>query len=180
MRSSPSFVTEVPLQVETWQAEKLQARLEVARQVYNACLGECLKRARRLRESRLYRAAKKTRERQARQDKFRAARQRVGFEEYALHAWAKQFTHSWIGEHLDSHVIQKLASRAFDGVDQYVYGQRGKPRFKSKNQLDSLSSLEGKSNATGIRWNSEKQQVTWFGLILPAIIDEKDPSSSMA
>src|SRR5258708_14057242 len=43
---SPSFVCEVPLQVNRAQERILLARLEAARQVYNACLGEARRRVR--------------------------------------------------------------------------------------------------------------------------------------
>ena len=56
---TPSFVTEMPLQVSPSQERVLLARLEAARQVYNACLGEGLKRLELLRQSRLYQAARK-------------------------------------------------------------------------------------------------------------------------
>src|SRR5258706_14047885 len=39
-RHTPSFVCEVPLRVSRTQERTLLARLEAARQVYNACLGE--------------------------------------------------------------------------------------------------------------------------------------------
>jgi hypothetical protein len=45
-------------------------------------------------------------------ERFREARTRHGFSEYALHAYAQQFDQSWLGEHLDSLAIQALASRA--------------------------------------------------------------------
>jgi len=41
---TPSFVLELPLRVTPTQEKRLLARLETARQVYNGCLGESLKR----------------------------------------------------------------------------------------------------------------------------------------
>jgi hypothetical protein len=60
-----------------------------------------------------------------------------------------------------------LASRAFKVVQDYAFGKHGKPRFKGKNQLDSV---EGKSNKTGILWCD--QQVA-FLLTFCADIDPK-------
>lgn len=37
---TPSFICEIPLRVAPAEARILNARLEAARQVYNACLGE--------------------------------------------------------------------------------------------------------------------------------------------
>src|SRR5215469_8913350 len=48
---TPSFVCELPLRVNCAQGRILVARLEAARQVYNACLGEARRRVRLVRES---------------------------------------------------------------------------------------------------------------------------------
>jgi hypothetical protein len=37
---TPSFVTEIPLRLNPVQKRTLSVRLDCARQVYNACLGE--------------------------------------------------------------------------------------------------------------------------------------------
>lgn len=175
--TTPSFVTELPLKTSPAQERVLVIRLDCARQVYNACLGEALKRLALLRQSKAYQAAGKLPKgpkgsppAKARAVAFGKARAAVGFSEYGLHAYARQFGHSWLGEHLDSHVIQKLATRAFNAVNEYALDRRGRPRFKGKNQFDSL---EGKTNRNGIRWRDD--QVEWLGLLLPAIIDDRDP-----
>ena len=117
---TPSFVTEIPLRTTPSDERCLLARLEAARQAYNACLGESLKRLALLRQSKAYQSARKMPRGQknspkakARSKAFRQANRAVGFHEYDLHAYAAQFNHCWIGEHLDINSIQKLASRAF-------------------------------------------------------------------
>jgi putative transposase len=179
-----TYVSEIPLRASSRQESCLLARLEAARQVYNACLGESLKRLGLLRQSKAYRAAKKMprgrtgkgatpKQREmakARASVFRQANAAVGFREYDLHAYAKQFNHCWLGDHLDINTIQKLATRAFKAVQQYGFGKRGRPRFKGRNQMDSV---EGKSNASGIRWR--EPCVEWLGLKMEAIVDEGDP-----
>jgi putative transposase len=179
-----SFITELPLRVTPTCERRLLARLEAARQVYNACLGESLKRLALLRQSKTYQAAQKMRRgrtgkgstqkqrkmAKARARAFREANVAVGFCEYDLHAYAKQFNHCWLGEHLDINTIQKLATRAFKAVQQHAFGKRGRPRFKGRNQMDSV---EGKSNTFGIRWR--EPCVEWLGLKLEAIIDRHDP-----
>lgn len=174
---TPSFVTELPLQTTSTDEKRLRARLEAARQVYNACLGESLKRLDLLRQSKAYQSAKQmprgqknSAKARSRNRAFRQANSAVGFHEYDLHAYATQFNHCWIGEHLDINTIQKLATRAFKAVQQYAFGHRGRPRFKGKNQMDTI---EGKSNSSGIRWREPR--VEWLGLNLEAIIDHDDP-----
>src|SRR5258706_14596473 len=126
---TPSFIVELPLMVDSKQEAVLLARLEAARQVYNACLGEALARRERLLHEQGYQAARAMKGGAARRQAFAEAMKAAGFEEYALHEDGAQFGHSWLGEHLDSLVVQKLASRAFYAVEQNHYGVRGRARF---------------------------------------------------
>jgi putative transposase len=181
---TPSFVLELGLRATAVQEKQILARLEAARQVYNACLGESLKRLELLRQSKAYRAARKmvrgrtgagaTQEQKqkarARARAFRKANGAVNFREYDLHAYAKQFNHCWIGQHLDINTIQTLATRVFQAVQQHAFGKRGHPRFKGRRQMDSV---EGKNNASGIRWR--EPYVEWLGLKLEAVINPNDP-----
>ena len=57
-RHTPSFVCEVPLRVSRAQERTLLARLEAARQVYNACLGEARRRVRLVRQSKAFQRAR--------------------------------------------------------------------------------------------------------------------------
>ena len=171
---TPSFILELPLRVTSTQERRLLAQLEAARQVYNACLGESLKRLALLRQSKAYQAARKLpqgpKKARTRTLAFREANGAAGFREYDLHAYAAQFNHCWLGDHLDINTIQKLATRAFKAVQQHSFGRRGRPRFKGRNQMDTV---EGKSNGSGIRWR--EPSVEWLGLKLEAIIDPDDP-----
>jgi putative transposase len=167
-RRTPSFVCEVPLQVGPAQQHLLQARLEAARALYNACLGEARKRWRLVQQSRAYQHARslprRTPERTA---AFTSARAKYGFTEAALQAYGKECRHAsdWIEEHLDASVCQALASRAYRAVLRMALGQAKRVRFKGMGQLDTV---EGKSNATGLVWRSDR--VVWRGLTLLAYL----------
>lgn len=166
-----SFVCELPLILSGDDERVLSVRFDTARQAYNACLSESLRRLDLMRQSKAYRAACKLPKGKARTAAFRATNERFSFREYDLHTWAKDhISHEWLGEHLDSLTVQKIATRAFQAAQQYAFGKRGHPRFKSVNQLDSV---EGKTNTSGIRWCGD--HVEWTGLELPAIIAVDDP-----
>lgn len=170
---TPSFVTEIPLIVSAAQEKVLLARLEAGRQIYNACLGEALKRLALYKQSKLYQQARKLPKGKLRNETFNQARQAVGYTEYALQSYANQLRQGkkgWLGKHLDSHTTQKLGTRAFKAVEKVNFYQAKRVRFKGKNQLDSL---EGKSNSAGLRWRSET--LCWSGLKLPAKIKNNDP-----
>src|SRR5215472_12948861 len=169
-KRTPSFVCEVPLRVSPAQERTLLARLEAARQVYNACLGQARRRVRLVRESKAFQHARTLpRDDPARKDHFSQARAQHGCSEYALHAYAQQFGHSWLGAHLDSLAIQTLASRAYRAANRLLLGQARRVRFKGRHQLDTV---EGKTNTNGIRWRAD--HVEWTGLMLPARLNRRD------
>src|SRR5215472_7526763 len=152
------------------QERILLARLEAARQVYNACLGEARQRVQLVRESKAFRAARTlAKDDPERTPLFRAARQQHAFSDYALQAYAQQFGHSWLGEHLDSHVLQMLATRAYGAANRLLLGKARRVRFKGRHQLDSV---EGKTNAAGMRWCTD--HLEWSGLVVPARLDPRD------
>ncbi|MFX4302321.1 RNA-guided endonuclease TnpB family protein [Alicyclobacillus tolerans] len=169
---TPSFVCEVPLRVTRRQERTLEARFEAGHQLYNALLGEARKRLSLVRQSIWYTKAKKSTDKKARQAHFAAVRQAHGFSAYALEAFADEMRRTtWLGDHLDSHVAQKLAKRAFEAVQKVAFGKAKMVRFKGKR---GLHSLEGKSNAACIRWRNDR--VLWNGLELPmAKGAESDP-----
>jgi putative transposase len=165
-----SFVCEVPLRVSPAQERILLARLEAARQVYNACLGEARKRVRLVRESKAFQHARTLpRDDPERKMRFREARALHACSEYALHAYAQPFVHSWLGEHLDSLTIQRLSSRAYQAANRLLVGKARRVRFKGRHQLDTV---EGKTNTSGIRWCGTR--VEWKGLVLSAQLDPRD------
>ena len=169
-KRTPSFVCEVPLRVTPAQERTLLTRLEAARQVRVTCLGQARRRVRLVRESKAYQHARTLpRDDPARKARFREARTQHGFSEYALHAYAQQFGHAWLGEHLDSLVIQTLASRAYRAANQLLLSRARRVRFKGRHQLDTV---EGKTNTSGIRWCGT--HVEWTGLLLPARLDPHD------
>jgi transposase len=139
--------------------------------MYNACLGEAMRRIRLIRQSKGFTLARSLNSNNPeRKVLFKRARERYDFSEYALHSYSTQLRHSWLGDHIDSNTAQKLATRAYKAVEKVLFGQAKKVRFKGKNQMDSV---EGKSNKSGIRWKGEA--VEWGGLELKALISENDP-----
>jgi hypothetical protein len=174
---STTFICELPLRLSSADERVMAVRFDVARQSYNACLSEALRRLALMRESKVYQAAcklpkgeKYSRLAKERTAAFRFANARFGFREYDLHAWAgKQIKRQWLGKHLDINTVQKLATRAFQATQDYAVGKHGRPRFKGRYQLDSL---EGKSNQAGIRWRDD--HIEWSGLHLAASIDPQD------
>ncbi len=168
---TPTFVCTISLKVTPANERHLLVRLDCARMVYNACLGEALRRLQIMQQSPEYKEVyQMPRHSPQRMKAFDALRLKYDFREYAMHTYAGQFVHSWINQHLESRTIYKMASRAFRVAKRYSFGRIGKPHFKRKGEL---SSVESQTNKSGIIWRGDR--VRWWGLELPALIDPKDP-----
>ena len=166
--TSSSFVTVVELAATGAQAKKLRSKFEAARQVYNACLGEALKRLRLMREARAWQRAGQMPKGKERTTVYRELQQQFGFREYDLHKWCTQFTRSWINEHIGSKTVNAIASRAFKAAEEFLYaaGKRRPPRFRRRGELRSV---EGKAGSC-CHWKGD--HIAWKGVSVPAIIED--------
>jgi transposase len=169
---SDCFVHELELEVYEEERSILNTRFISGAMLYNGCLQECLKRCQLMQQSQEYQKARRLPKQTAeRKQLFRKAIERHGFDEYKIHRWLTQYLKTFpFYEHLDSTICQKLASRAFIATRDFSVGLRGRPRFKNTKRMRSL---EGKSNATGIRF--KEGMILWKGLKLKPIYDLKDP-----
>ncbi len=152
-QTTPTFVTEIPLQVSNELTAKLNKRFEAGRQVYNACLSECLKRLDAMRGSSDWKEAIALKTETKRKAALKPLFKRFGFREYDLHPYAKQFGYYWIGHHVDSQTVKRLATRAFNTTHMYAFQKngikRGRPKFKRFGELNALESI---NNTQGIVW----------------------------
>lgn len=150
-KQEPVFTCEIPLRVNRKQRKVLDARFEAARQMYNALLGEALRRLHLLQQSKAYQAARRIpRDRSGERSKaFSAARKAYGFTADDLSRYATVLRHSWLEQHIDVHTAQKLSDRAFDAVNKVAFHKAKRVRFKGRR---GIHSLESKSNLSGIRF----------------------------
>jgi hypothetical protein len=180
-KTTPTFLLELPLQVNGKQAKHLRGHFEAARQLYNALLAEAVKRLHLMRADTRWQEARllPRTQKQERQAAFSALRKAYGFSEYALHAFATHANTSWIGDHLDSNTAQILATRAYRATNRVCIGKARRVRFKSKGR--GLDSLEGKSNRAGIRFVLQAPQdgnsgwLVWGKEHISALLDWHDP-----
>src|SRR5579863_5028992 len=151
-KRTPTVLLELPLQVTPGQAKRLRAHLEAARQVYNAILSEGQRRLRRMRADPAWQAARAIPRVQKleRARAFGALRQQYGFSEYALHEAAKVLNCSWIADHVDAVLAQRLSTRAYRALNRVCLGQARRVRFKSRGR--GLGSVENKRRTTGLRF----------------------------
>jgi putative transposase len=173
-KKTPSFITEIPLIVDSAQDAELFSKFEAARQLYNACLNEAMKRLELVRNSETFKAAKKIprANKKERGEAFSAARQQQRYSDYDIQAYATIVANSskWIAEKIDSNTQQTIAKRAFLASEKVIFGRAKKVRFKVPSRFRSV---EGKTNKQGIRWKDN--QLCWGSLKLRPIIDESNP-----
>jgi hypothetical protein len=179
--TTPTFFLELPLQVDAGQAKRLRAHFEAARCLYNALLGEAMKRLRAMRADTAWQKARTLplAQKQERREAFSQLRQRYGFSEYALHEFAKAANCAWIADHIDSIMAQTLATRAYQAANRVCLGKAKNVRFRSKGR--GLDSVENKWNKSGMRFllqppeKGDQGWLLWRKDLLPALIDWHDP-----
>jgi hypothetical protein len=180
-RKTPTFLLELPLQVDEGQAKRIRAHLEAGRAFYNAVLSQGQRRMLQMRADPAWQGARAIprANKQERQAAFSALRKQYGFSEYALHAYAKRARVSWIADHLDAVLAQTLATRAYQALNRVCVGEARRVRFKSRGR--GLGSIENKRNDTGLRFvlqpSEEGNQgfLVWKDDQLPAFIEWSDP-----
>ncbi|GET40235.1 transposase [Microseira wollei] len=169
-----SFITEIPLIVDSQQEKELLSRFQAGRQLYNACLNEAEVRMNLVRNSEAYQEAKKIpiTQKKKRTEAFAVARQAYRFSEYELHAFATITSNNskWIAKKIDSNTQQAIATRAFKAVEKVLFGKAKKVRYKVPSRFRSL---EGKTNFQGIRWKED--QFVWCDLVIKPLIDWMNP-----
>ena len=171
-----NFVHEFPLKTTPQELKTLNIIFKMASFLYNAVLKEALIRTTSIKQSKDYKKAKKLRPSLKRTSLFKKIRKEHNFSDYALQKFAIKTKNTCsIKDHLDTHTCQKIATRAYNATNEYLLLKRGKPRFKRKNWL---SSIEGKSNRSGIKFR--KDRIVFQGLNLKIIFDKKDKNGIQA
>jgi putative transposase len=175
-KSTPSFVGEFPLDIDSSAATQLDKCLRAHGNLYNACLGEARNRAQRMREHPSWKAAralpKKTQEgKKARSAAFAACNKAFFFSAYSLQKFALTCRDACgLKDHIGGADLQATSDRAFKAVKHWVLGIHGKPRMKPTRAMRSIS---GKNNAATIRLRRTRQgqwQVMARGLVLPLLV----------
>lgn len=172
---TPTFVLELPLRTTPVQESTIFVRLDAGRQLYNACIGEALKRLGLIKQSKEYQrivCLPKTINSEPNKERIEAfndINKEFEFTEYDIHHYVVGIRDSWIEEHINVHIAEKIATRAFKAVQKKAFGKAKNVRFKGKNQFDTL---EGKNNETGLIFRDNV--LTWAGLEIPCIIDKEN------
>ena len=153
--NTESFVLELELCAGSHEQAVLRKKLNIARQIYNACLGEALKRLHKVQNDKGYQELLREPSSRERNRQLKEIELAYGYSEYQLHAWVvgpREYFHNAIG----SLEAQKLATRAFQAVEKVHYRKAKRVNFVPNGELVSV---ENKSNTTGLRWKDGR--VVW-------------------
>src|ERR1700730_9944099 len=177
---TPTFLLELPLQVDWSQERQVCAYLEAARCLYNALRTFAMKRLRCMRNDPAWNKARNIprSHKQKRAQAFSALRIKYHFSEYEMHEYARSARVSWIADHIDSTMAQTLATRAYRAANRVCTGKAKRVRFRSKGR--GIDSAEGKRNDVGMRFVLDPGVgdggfLIWNEEVMPAIINWLDP-----
>ena len=165
---SPSFALELELSLNSHEKAILKKKLNIGRQIYNACLGEALKGLHKIQADPEYHLCLTQAKSKERTRRLKEIERSYGYSEYQLHAWSAQCK-AHFADQLGINEVQKLATRAFQAVEKLHYRQARRVFFKKQ---DEMISIENKSNKQGLRWKDGK--VVWGELKLSVRIRKGD------
>jgi hypothetical protein len=153
-KEKPTFVVELHLQTSPCDVVQFNDRMECGKRINNATLQDGLRIVERLRNDAAWDRARKMRKGAVRNEAFRAVRVAHGFTEYGLQGIAVAHKNAaGFSGRIGVHETQTIGTRVFKALEQYLFGKRGRPRFKGKKR--PLHSLEGKNNLGMLRWNAD-------------------------
>lgn len=159
-KPKPSFVVELPLATTPSDNSRLGKGLfEAAKRLNNTLLQNGLEIVDAIRNDPAWDLARKMPRKTeeeiiARSDAFRSVRTKHKFSDFDFQYLAtKNKNAAGFSGRIGANVTQKLGTKVFKALEEYLFGSRGRPRFKGIKR--PLHSVEGKNNAADLRWNED-------------------------
>ena len=165
-----NFIVQFPLKTEKYQEDILDKRFEIGRQIYNSLVNITQKRYKEMIKTKRYRNLISQLSGDKNKDKciwkqINDTRKQFGMSEYSFyHDVTKIRRH--FSDNIDSHTAQRIASNLWKAYEKLFYGNGEYIHYKG---YGFLNSLEGNSNAQGIRFRNN--EILWNGLKIPVVID---------
>ena len=189
---TPSFVITIEMQTNDSVVKAIEDSLEIARVIYNSCLGELLKREKQMKRKKEYRRVKrclratsqkmeyfegkreKEKENFYKNEKDKAFKELFSFQEaqglteYAMHEFANPIRKHF-GSRLNVNIAQKIATRAWNAFHKKLKGEAKRVNFIKRGEI---LSFEGKTNTTG--WIYRNKHIVFDGKKIGLQINERD------
>lgn len=156
---TPSFIATIRLKTDSKAEKQLLVLSDCGRQLYNACLGESLKRLKSIQTTELYKETVqlyKTTEAdiEKRRANFKHLNEAFGFTDYSIQSFGTKTKNDskFIAEHLGTHICQKIATRAFKAVQKFAFKKAKRVRFKRKGEFVSLRGQKQPNISYLLQW----------------------------
>ena len=168
----------LPLKLEKWQADRLEKRLEIARQIYNTLLNFELKKLRRLESSADYQEIqsklKEITDKAERSKLYKTLdklRRDAGFTEYAFKTDIKDFYKHFNANIGSSVAVHGIAAQVWVAFDRLFYGNGKAVHFKKRGELNSVRGYSVSGKSGGVEIIFRDTYIEWKGLKLPIKLD---------
>ena len=163
-------IVQFPLKTEKYQEDILDKRFEIGRQIYNSLVNITQKRYREMIKTKKYRSLISQLSGDKKRDKpiweqIHDIRKQYGMSEYSFYNDVKKLQHHF-SKNIDALTARSIASNLWKAYEKLFFGNGNKIHYKKYN---TLNSLEGKSNSTGIRFKNDA--ILWNGLKIHVVID---------
>lgn len=181
-KSTPTFIHKLKLNLKQSDKNFLDKVFNSNRQIYNHLLGIGLKRLSLRNQSkeykhliREYRTFKKNKNKSVTQtqkdfnQRFKQLNNRFLFTSGDLQKEATRFKNIQFKNYIDADIPQKTSDKLFTKLEEYSFGKKGRPKFK---KYDDYSSVEGKSNKSGLTFKEDK--FIYKKRIIDCFFDKKD------
>src|SRR5262245_59501236 len=173
------FVHQFELAPTPQQARLLAIRLDLARQMYNAFLGEAWRRLQRCRRDRRWREARTLRATGQKHNAhalYAAVKRDYGFSAYALTGMVKVYRTAHFRDHLDFKSCQAMAHRAQRTVARLLFDlQAQHVTFLPKGESRAVDSTSIHWRDHAIEWNSPASKLS-----IPVRFDQGDKQGLQA
>ncbi len=158
----------LPLLTEKWQEDRLEKRLEIARQLYNTLLRDMLKKLR----------AYQSRTEGMPFAEAKQFRKEYGLNEYAFKGRMKAFYKHFTDNIGSSVAIHGIAAQVWTAFDKVLNGNGKVPHFKRKGEMSSIRGApytakekDGTRKSGGLEIRYRDGVVEWNGLLLRVKLD---------
>lgn len=181
------FCLTLKLETERYQEDILKKRFEIARNIYNSLVTVTQKRFKEMVKTKKYRRIKsELKDLYGATDKIKRKRQKEWYKqlndmykeyrinEYSFHADVQQMQKHFKND-IDSFTAQKIGTNLWKAYKKRLSGEGKNIHYK---KFDTLFSVEGKSNQTGIRF--KEGMLLWNGLNIPVKIDANNAYEDQA
>ena len=145
-----SYVVEIPLCISQKQNEILASRFAVIHHISNVLVRHAIQQIHLLERNAEYKSimSKYKSNSVSKENKIRLNELRLqyGLSEYQFHNYVIKQKHMY-EKHINIHVAQKIATKVWISISNYLFGKGKQIHFK---KLEQINSYEGKNNETGI------------------------------